>query len=170
MNSDLRASQVEIAFLRSLPNSELTRILSTLPQAQQIALLQQLAVTDERPVLRSEREQDATGKRARRSEAARIEIPDCKNPQRRERCLADPEKFLREYLKDRYTMPFGPHHRRMICAVEERARYGGDKAIAAPRREGKTEIATGMLVYIVAAWLGRVPSAGWWAGEFWKER
>lgn len=105
----------------------------------------------------SERDRDVLAKRERRSEAARIVIPDCANPTRRELCLQDPERFLRTYFADRYRRPFGPHHLAMIEAINARARHGGRQAIAAPRGCGKSELVKGLLVYLVLAGLVRFP-------------
>jgi hypothetical protein len=105
----------------------------------------------------SDRSKDATRKREIRSESARIVIPDCKNPIRREKCLADPELFLKTYFADKYTRPFGPHHLKMIDAILSRAQHGGRQAIAAPRGCGKSELVKGMLAYLVFAGLVRFP-------------
>jgi hypothetical protein len=45
----------------------------------------------------------------------------------------------------------------MIEAIDERARYGGSKSFAAPRGDGKTEVCTGMLVYVMLACLVDYP-------------
>lgn len=105
----------------------------------------------------SERDIDARRKRAKRSESARIFIPACVNPQRRERCLADPELFLKTYFARRYSRPFGKLHYAMIEAMVEIATNGGKQAIAAPRGRGKSEITRGMLVFLMCAYLVRFP-------------
>jgi len=88
-------------------------------------------------------------KRERRSAAARVIIPPVENPKRRERCLADPETFLRTYGKEWFYNPFVDHHRSMMKALHERAVSGGDKAVAAPRGDGKTKITAWMVMYIL---------------------
>ena len=105
----------------------------------------------------SERDVDAQRKRGRRMESARIFIPDCVNPQRRERCLADPEKFLREYFARDYTRPFTRLHRGLIEAMVEIATNGGEKAVAAPRGRGKSQIVKGVIAYLIFAGLVRFP-------------
>lgn len=105
----------------------------------------------------SDRSKDATRKREIRSESARIIIPDCKNPIRREKCLADPELFLKTYFADKYTRPFGRHHQKMIEVMLSRAKYGGSQAIAAPRGCGKSELTKGMLAYLIFAGMVRFP-------------
>ena len=105
----------------------------------------------------NERDSDAQRKRDKRSESARIEIPECVNPARREAALADPVVFLRTYFSERYSLDFGPHHLAMIETIVNRARYGGRQAIAAPRGCGKSELVKGLLVYLVLAGLVRFP-------------
>lgn len=103
------------------------------------------------------RDKDIERKREANSEAARIEIPSCKNPQRRERCLADPELFLKTYFKSRYTRPFGKVHKSLITAIYDIATKGGRQSLAAPRGRGKTELTKGMLAYIIFAGFRRFP-------------
>lgn len=90
-------------------------------------------------------------------ESARITIGECKNPQRREQCLADPERFLRTYFAGRYSLQFNAAHQVMIEEIVSRARSGGRQAIAAPRGIGKSELTKGLLVYLVLAGLVRFP-------------
>ena len=103
----------------------------------------------------NERDTDATRKRIIRSESARIEIPLCRNPKRRESCLSDPERFMRTYFADRYRLQFGKDHQFIIQSVVDIAQRGGKQAIAAPRGRGKSEVVKGLLVYLVAAQLSR---------------
>jgi len=76
-------------------------------------------------------------------------IPPPADMDRRLACLADPERFLRTYGKQIFYNPFASHHRAMIRAIWERAKTGGDKAIAAPRGDGKTQIALWMIIAIL---------------------
>jgi hypothetical protein len=103
----------------------------------------------------NERDADATRKRKVRNESARIEIPECRNPARRDACLADPERFMRTYFGDRYRLEFGKDHQFIIQSVVDIAARGGKQAIAAPRGRGKSEVVKGLLVYLVAAKLSR---------------
>lgn len=100
---------------------------------------------------KSERDKDALRKRDVRSESARIVIPECKNPQRRERALRDPELFLMTYFPDRYGIRFGKDHLFMIDTIVSRGKHGGRQAVAAPRGRGKSELVKGLLVFLVAA-------------------
>lgn len=76
------------------------------------------------------------------------------NPKRREDCLRDPEKFLRVYFPDLFTMAFAAHHRRIIEAVCYVAEFGGDQAVAAPRGEGKTTLTACLIIFaILRGWV-----------------
>lgn len=105
----------------------------------------------------NERDRDAARKRASRSENARIEIPPCKNPERRAACLEDPELFLKTYFPKIFYAPFVHHHQEMIKAIIVCARDGGDQAIAAPRGDGKSQIAIHMLAYVILKEYCRFP-------------
>jgi hypothetical protein len=143
-------------WLESLPTSELRSVLSKMPRDKQIAALAELKAR----ALKSwsggdDRSEDATRKRNKRSESARIDIPQCVNPARRLRCLADPELFLRTYMPKKFRQPFGKVHSRIIQTIHDRATTGGKKAVAAPRGRGKSTIVKGMLIYATAAELVR---------------
>lgn len=146
-------------FLFSLSDSELEAWLSTLPEqaAKSIVheLSQGLLKTNTGPI--NERDSDALRKRKKRSESARIVIPDCINPSRRERCLADPELFLKTYFPQRYRRQFGSHHKKMIQAILDVTQQGSRQAIAAPRGCGKTELVKGLLVFLILAGMVRFP-------------
>jgi hypothetical protein len=97
------------------------------------------------------RDKDALRKREERSESARIFIPECVNPKRREACLQDPERFMRTYLPRKFRQPFAKVHRKLIAEIWDRATTGGRKAMAAPRSRGKSTIVKGMNVALVCA-------------------
>lgn len=94
---------------------------------------------------------DVERKRDRRSKAAEVVIDPIADPSRRQACLTDPELFLRTYFPTIFFNPFAEHHKAMIRAIHERAISGGDKAVAAPRGDGKTQVAVCMMVYILLA-------------------
>jgi len=148
-------NQTEIDFLKSLNDWELEKILLEFSPADRMKILQSLL--NPQP---TERDQDLRRQREKRSEAARIEIPAVVDWNRRDRCLDDPELFLKTYFKKKYTIPFGPHHYRMIDTIISRAKYGGRQAVAAPRGRGKTELAKGLLAYLILKGLVRCPLAG----------
>lgn len=154
MNStETEWTTAEIESLMLLPESTQEQILESLTQSERMSLasaLSRRSLTD--------RDKDILSKRADRAEAARIFIPACVNPQRRERALLDPELFLRgTYLSSRYKRPFGKLHYAIMDALIEVANNGGKQAIAAPRGRGKTEIVKGMLLYLIFAGLVQFP-------------
>lgn len=107
--------------------------------------------------IESEQAKDIERKREKRSEAARVFIPEPKDIARREACLADPERYLRTYFSRIFFNPFATHHKRMIQAIYDRAFTGGDKSIAAPRGDGKTQVTIGMASYCLHATPIRFP-------------
>jgi hypothetical protein len=148
MNIQPPFSQTEIDFLRSLSDSALTRILGSLERSQQI---QVMAALMGQKTLSPEADRDLERKRTLRNKAAEIFIPPPADIDRRLACLADPERFLRTYGRSIFYNPFAQHHRAMIRAIWERSKTGGDKAIAAPRGDGKTQIALWMIIAILLA-------------------
>lgn len=164
MSSVLGSSNLQLDSVLTLVLSELAK----LPPKQQSQAMQDLL----RPK-KSERDKDATAKREKRSESARIFIPDCVDLARREACLADPERFLRTYFTSDFDRPFGPHHLTMIEAVYQKAKHGSRQAIAAPRGCGKSTIGKAMLVYLVLAGMVRFPlpiaATGAFAAEFYSD-
>lgn len=105
----------------------------------------------------NERDADMIRKRNARNKAAEVIIPKPADQLRRDACLSDPERFLRTYGHRTFYNPFVQHHRAMIRAIWERSKTGGDKAIAAPRGDGKTQIAVWMLIAIMLACHVRFP-------------
>jgi hypothetical protein len=86
-----------------------------------------------------------------------VVIPPVVNLDRRIACLADPVLFLKTYGARTFYNPFAAYHLGMIQAIVERAKTGGDKAVAAPRGSGKTQVAAWMTVYILLAGFVRFP-------------
>ena len=160
-------NQTEIDSLRSLNDSELLTVLQGMKPDEQHATLLQLRAPQFQET--RERKNFLERMRATRSQGAAIVIPEIVNPARRESCLADPEKFLLTYgapeqgkpveLQDgKFWMPFASHHLAMIDAIYQRAKTGGDKAVAAPRGDGKSTVVFWMLLYIVLAELRHHPA------------
>ncbi len=150
MNRPQFYTPTEIGFLRSLSDSDLVRILQEFPAAEQATILRELSQA-------GEHDTDLARKREKRSRAAEVAIPPIADLKRREACLADPELFLRTYFSLIFFNPFVVYQQAMIRAIYERALNGGDKAVAAPRGDGKTQIAVGMLVYVLVATPIRFP-------------
>ena len=143
-----------VNYLASLPTSELTRVLSYMDQSKQIAAL--LAIRNQ-PKQFDQTSKDIQRKRDERSEAARVTIPPIADPIRRAACLQDPELFLRTYFSAIFYNPFASHHKAMIQAIYDRCYSGGDKAVAAPRGDGKSQVTIGMMAYALLATPIRFP-------------
>lgn len=77
------------------------------------------------------------------------------DPDRRAACLADPLLFLKTYFPDVYPNPWTECHRTMVATIVDGARFGLQKAVAAPRGDGKTKITEGLIVYATFAGLIR---------------
>ncbi|MFN9582877.1 MAG: hypothetical protein ACK566_09460, partial [Bacteroidota bacterium] len=123
-------------------------------QSKQIAAL--LALRNQ-PKQFDQASKDIQRKRDERSEAARVVIPPIADPIRRAACLQDPELFLRTYFSAIFYNPFASHHRAMIQAIYDRCYSGGDKAVAAPRGDGKSQVTIGMMAYALLATPIRFP-------------
>jgi len=92
--------------------------------------------------------------RARNAAAAKTgrdiyPLPEVADPERRRRCLADPEKFYREYFPQRFPLPFSASHRRLIAELERVIEEGGLKAFALPRGSGKTTLCEAAVIRAV---------------------
>ena len=59
-----------------------------------------------------------------------------KSAARRKRLEADPEKWLRYYFPNIFTLPFSDGHRAIIKAILLSDRTGKNPVVAAPRGEG----------------------------------
>lgn len=141
-------NKAEIDFLSQMNASALTQLLDQYPPLERQFYLRQLSacVTG-----KTTRDSETQKQRDKRAESARIVIPECKNPLRRERALADPELFLMTYFPDRYGIRFGKDHLFMIDTIVSRGKHGGRQAVAAPRGRGKSELVKGLLVFLVCA-------------------
>ena len=74
-----------------------------------------------------------------------------------EQLESDPEKWLKYFFPDRYYLPWSEVHYTLVDEIVRRAKHGGDQALAAPRGEGKSEVVTGILVYLICARITRFP-------------
>lgn len=85
----------------------------------------------------------------KRKEGRRVFPHACVNPKRRKRCEKNVFTFLKTYFPRKFYNEFTADHRRIIQEILNRSRVGGDKAIAAPRGEGKTTIAECVVIYML---------------------
>ena len=124
-------SSVNYEFLSSLNLSDLTRLISSHPQAESVLS----------KAKRNEKEYDRERKAVKRAQGRELFIPPPKNIELRLRCLADPELLLTTYFPATYSEPFTDDRRDMLRSMQRATRYGGDQAIAGSRGEGKTTLA-----------------------------
>ena len=149
MNKPANYNPTEIDFLKSLNDSDLIAVLGELPRQEQAAVLQSLMDQSS-----DVHDKDVDRKRSQRSRAAEVTIGAVANPARRAACLADPVMFLKTYGfeddgSETFYNEFAEHHLAMIQAIDERSVNGGDKAVAAPRGDGKSTVAIWMSIYII---------------------
>lgn len=97
----------------------------------------------------NERSRDAERKRKQRAAGKDVVIPPCADRERRELLESDIFEWLRWYGGDEFTRDFTEQQREMILAILNALQNGGDKALAAPRGEGKTSICEWVLIFCV---------------------
>ena len=84
-------------------------------------------------------------------------IPEVVDPRRRRKAERDIFFALATYFPDKFTDPFTEDQREMVRSIMQRARHGGDQAIAAPRGGGKTVIAESVIIMAVLTGVLRFP-------------
>lgn len=77
----------------------------------------------------------------------------------------DVAEWLRYYLPDRFPLPFGKGHFRIIEAAERARANGLSITVAAPRGEGKTSVLWGICLYWVLTGQARFPMMIGWTHE-----
>lgn len=92
---------------------------------------------------------DAARKREESAEAKDVLIRECADRARRELKEADIFEWLRYYAGDEFTRDFTGQQRKMILAIYNAVKFGGDKSIAGPRGEGKSSICEWVLIFAV---------------------
>lgn len=70
------------------------------------------------------------------------DIPPCGNPELRESCRLDLERFCLQYFPSRFYLPLSEDHRKIVRKVQEIVLGGGLYIEAMPRGSGKTTILT----------------------------
>jgi hypothetical protein len=93
----------------------------------------------------------------RAQEERDIAIPECKNPERKANCIDDIVLALNTYFTNKFTDRFTSDQIDLINEICYRAKYGGDKAEAAPRGGGKTTIAECVILLLVLKGVLRFP-------------
>lgn len=69
------------------------------------------------------------------------ELPECANPERRERGRHSLLDFARDYFPNRCKLPFADFHRSGLETMQQCTEHGGLFAVAWPRGSGKTALA-----------------------------
>jgi hypothetical protein len=85
------------------------------------------------------------------SQAARDigDIPEIKNPERREKCRESFQAFCENYFPQMFYMGWSPDHLRVIGKIENAVLRGGLFAFAMPRGSGKTSMSECAAVWSV---------------------
>ena len=140
MNSDY-------GFLSSLSLSQLQSLLSLHPKTASSA----------DPVRGDERIKQRELMARKRSAQRDISIPPPKDPARRLYAEQDPKTWLSTYFADQFSESWTADREAMLYSIIDAAKYGGDQAIAGPRGEGKTTIATRAALYLMVKGLSTFP-------------
>ncbi len=106
---------------------------------------------------KSERQRDAERKRLARRSDRDLTIPRVANPRRKKKAEADIFTWLPTYFPEAFYHPFTEQQKEMVRDILFAAKYGGDKAIAAPRSDGKTTIAECVILFCVLTGLLKFP-------------
>jgi hypothetical protein len=114
-------------------------------------------MTKKKPQRKNERQRDAERKRLSRLAERDLKIPRIANPSRRRRAEKDVFLWLRTYFPLAFYRPFTDQQRQMVADILTAAKFGNDKAIAAPRSDGKTTIAECVIIFCVMTGLLRFP-------------
>ena len=97
-----------------------------------------------------------------RAKECALERREPEDMARRRRLEKDPEKWLRHYFPNIFTLPFSDGHREIIHAIVRTDAAGKDMVVAAPRGEGKTNIMRYMTIYLVVTGRAKFPAMGGW--------
>ena len=100
-------------------------------------------------------------KRHRQNENA-IERREPEDAARRKRLERNPERWLRWYFPNIFTLPFSDGHRAIIGAVLKSDATGKNMVVAAPRGEGKTNILRYLSIFLVFTGRARFVVVGGW--------
>lgn len=134
-------------FLNSLDLSQLRNLLALHPKTASAA---DSIKGDERL-----RQRELMAKK--RASQRDIRIPAPSNIARRIKAESDPQKWLDTYFAEIFSECWTDDRLAMLHSIIDAARYGGDQAIAGPRGEGKTTIATHAALYLVVKKLTTFP-------------
>lgn len=134
-------------FLNSLDLSQLRNLLSLHPKTASAA----------DPVKGDERLRQRELMAKKRASQRDIRILAPSNIARRIQAESDPQKWLDTYFAEIFSECWTDDRLAMLHSIIDAAKYGGDQAIAGPRGEGKTTIATHAALYLVVKRLTTFP-------------
>jgi len=94
---------------------------------------------------------------AKRARERDITVPVPKNKDRRLKAETDAQLWLNTYFSSVFSESWTDDRSAMLYSIIDAALYGGDQAIAGPRGEGKTTIATHAALYLMVRGLCSFP-------------
>jgi hypothetical protein len=139
-------------WLRSLSTSDLSECLSLLPELE--GLLPSKGQTKAKG---TEQDRQAEYQKRKRAALRDLTIPPPADVQRRIDCEQDPKRWLNTYFGPQFSESWTADREAMLYSIIDAAKYGGDQAIAGPRGEGKTTIATRAALYLMVRGLSTFP-------------
>lgn len=142
-------SQDGFSFLQSLNVFQLETLLGLHPSTA--------SLLETKPQKMTEAEADKTRKEAKRLALRDLKIKPPANPSRRLQAEQDPKAWLSTYFADQFSESWTADREAMLYSIIDAAKYGGDQAIAGPRGEGKTTIATRAALYLMVRGLSTFP-------------
>jgi|GEM_PF-728524 len=137
----------DYAFLNSLSLSQLQSLLSLHPKTASSA----------DPIKGDERTRQRELMAAKRAKERDLLIRKPLNLDRRLQSESDAELWLSTYFSEVFAESWTSDRRAMLRSIIDAAMYGGDQAIAGPRGEGKTTIATHAALYLMIRGLSTFP-------------
>ena len=138
-------------WLQSLSTSDLSDYLSLLPE------LEKLLPSKVQASKATEQERQAEYQKRRRASLRDLKIPPPASVERRLKAETDPEMWLATYFASQFGEAFTGDRKSMLRSIIDAAMYGGDQAIAGPRGEGKTTIATRAALYLMVMGMSTFP-------------
>jgi hypothetical protein len=128
-----------------------------LSQLQSLLVLHPKTASAADPIKGDERLKQRQLMARKRAAERDLVIPQPENIERRLDAQSDPKKWLDTYFADIFREDWTTDRLAMLHSIIDAALYGGDQAIAGPRGEGKTTIATHAALYLMIRGLSTFP-------------